>query len=75
MVLSCIHSPQTADYLEATVYSKEQAVVMVGNFADLPPGEEHKVRHLRAQLEYAAQGRVVPRSAMTSESRAMRVCC
>ncbi|KAF0308059.1 Delta(24)-sterol reductase [Amphibalanus amphitrite] len=37
---------QAADYLEATVYSKEKAVIMVGNFADLPPGQEHKVNHI-----------------------------
>ena len=43
LILICARSSQTADYLEATVYSKEKAVIMVGNFADLPPGQEHKV--------------------------------
>lgn len=33
----------TPDYLEATVFSKEEAVIMVGNFADVPPSEQHKV--------------------------------
>lgn len=36
-------SRTTPDYLEATVYSKEEAVIMVGNFVDVPPDEEHKV--------------------------------
>lgn len=33
----------TPDYLEATIYNKEEAVIMVGNFSDVPPGEENKV--------------------------------
>ncbi len=27
----------TPDYLEATVYNKEEAVIMVGNYSDLTP--------------------------------------
>ena len=34
---------KTPDYLEATVYSKNEAVIMVGNFAVVPKQEEHKV--------------------------------
>ncbi|XP_042237263.1 delta(24)-sterol reductase-like isoform X3 [Homarus americanus] len=33
----------TPDYLEATVYNREEAVIMVGNFADVPDTEQHKV--------------------------------
>ncbi|KAG0710776.1 Delta(24)-sterol reductase [Chionoecetes opilio] len=36
-------SHPTPDYLEGTVFSKEEAVIMVGNFADVPPNETHKV--------------------------------
>ncbi|XP_042875627.1 delta(24)-sterol reductase-like [Penaeus japonicus] len=36
----------TPDYLEATIYNKEDAVIMVGNFSDVPPGEENKINHL-----------------------------
>ena len=34
---------KTPDYLEATIYNKEEAVIMVGNFADVPENEQHKV--------------------------------
>ena len=33
----------TPDYLEATVFSKDSAVIMVGNFADLPLNSKCKV--------------------------------
>lgn len=33
---------QTADYLEATVFSKDQAVIMIGNFADVKTEAEKK---------------------------------
>ncbi|XP_064114469.1 delta(24)-sterol reductase-like isoform X2 [Macrobrachium nipponense] len=33
----------TPDYLEATIFNKEEAVIMVGNFADVPDDEQHKV--------------------------------
>lgn len=33
----------TPDYLEATIYSKDEAVIMVGNFCDVPQTEKHKV--------------------------------
>lgn len=39
----------TPDYLEATVYNKEEAVIMVGNFADVPYNEQHKVREFMCQ--------------------------
>ena len=31
-----------ADYLEATLFSKEEAVIMVGNFADVKTSEQKK---------------------------------
>ena len=35
------------DYVEATVYSKEEAVIMVGNFADVTTDEQRaKVNHV-----------------------------
>ena len=38
---------ETADYLEATVYSKEEAVIMVGNFADVTTDEQRaKINHV-----------------------------
>lgn len=38
---------ETPDYLEATVYSKNEAVIMVGNFADVKTSEEKaKVNHV-----------------------------
>lgn len=33
---------QTADYLEATVYSKDRAVIMIGNFADVTTESDKK---------------------------------
>ncbi|KAL7645256.1 UNVERIFIED_CONTAM: hypothetical protein RMT77_003642 [Armadillidium vulgare] len=39
---------KTPDYLEATVFSKEKAVIMVGNFADVPEGEKHKINRVSA---------------------------
>ncbi|XP_071529727.1 delta(24)-sterol reductase-like [Panulirus ornatus] len=36
----------TPDYLEATVYNKEEAVIMVGNFADVPDDEKHKINRV-----------------------------
>ncbi len=37
----------TPDYLEATVYNKNEAVIMVGNFADVDtPQKEAKVNHV-----------------------------
>ena len=38
-------SHATPDYVEATVYNRQEAVVMTGVFSDVPPGEEHKVSH------------------------------
>ena len=38
---------QVPDYVEATVYSKEEAVIMVGNFADVTtPEQASKVNHV-----------------------------
>ena len=38
---------QTPDYLEATVFNKEEAVIMVGNFADVNTASEaEKVNHV-----------------------------
>ncbi len=31
---------ETPDYLEATVYNKEEAVIMIGNFADVKTDEQ-----------------------------------
>lgn len=36
----------TPDYLEGTVFSKNEAVIMVGNFADVPEKETHKINHI-----------------------------
>ncbi|KAK4299706.1 hypothetical protein Pmani_028040 [Petrolisthes manimaculis] len=36
----------TPDYLEATIYSKDEAVIMVGNFCDVPQTEKHKINRL-----------------------------
>ncbi|XP_047738104.1 delta(24)-sterol reductase [Hyalella azteca] len=36
-------SAPTPDYVEATVFSKHSAVVMVGTFSDVPDHERHKV--------------------------------
>lgn len=33
---------QTADYLEATVFSKDRAVIMIGNFADVKTEADKK---------------------------------
>ena len=33
-------SAEVPDYLEATVFSKEEAVIMVGNFADVTTKEQ-----------------------------------
>ncbi|KAG7160565.1 Delta(24)-sterol reductase-like 1 [Homarus americanus] len=38
----------TPDYLEATVYNREEAVIMVGNFADVPDTEQHKINRVTA---------------------------
>lgn len=38
---------KVADYVEATVYSKDEAVIMLGNFADKPPITEwNKINHV-----------------------------
>nr|XP_053628731.1 delta(24)-sterol reductase-like isoform X4 [Cherax quadricarinatus] len=36
----------TPDYLEATVFSKEEAVIMVGKFVDVPYNEQYKINHV-----------------------------
>jgi len=36
------------DYLEGTVYSKDEAVILVGNFADVPDNEKHKINHVNS---------------------------
>lgn len=33
----------TPDYVEGTVFSKDEAVIMIGKFADVPDNERHKV--------------------------------
>ena len=38
-------SRDTPDYVEATVFSSEEAVVMTGWFSDVPDNETHKVRY------------------------------
>ena len=45
---------QVADFVEATVFSKDEAVVMIGNFSDSPPLREWtKVnRSLKSQMLY-----------------------
>ncbi len=42
---------QTADYLEATVFSKDRAVVMIGNFADVKTEADRKKVRLIAPLQ------------------------
>lgn len=37
---------QTADYLEATVYSRDNAVIMIGNFADVKTDADRKKVHI-----------------------------
>lgn len=41
---------QTADYLEATVYSKDRAVIMIGNFADVITEADRKKVNLMIQF-------------------------
>ncbi|KAF2360659.1 FAD linked oxidase N-terminal, partial [Trinorchestia longiramus] len=36
------------DYVEATIFSKNKAVVMLGTFSDVPPNEQHKVNHINS---------------------------
>ncbi|XP_069944164.1 delta(24)-sterol reductase-like isoform X3 [Cherax quadricarinatus] len=53
----------TPDYLEATVFSKEEAVIMVGKFVDVPYNEQYKVfqdivlpmTHLEDQIDKCAE--------------------
>lgn len=42
---------QTADYLEATVYSKDRAVILIGNFADVKTEEDRKKVNLMIQFK------------------------
>ena len=44
-----------ADYVEGTVFSKDQAVVMVGSFCDVPHNEKHKVSITLDQLDFCCE--------------------
>lgn len=45
---------QTADYLEATVFSKDRAVIMIGNFADVTTEADKKKVKLKVLTKAAA---------------------
>ncbi|KAI8052131.1 hypothetical protein BDF22DRAFT_690120 [Syncephalis plumigaleata] len=41
------HAPNAPEFVEATIYSKETAVIFTGDFSDGPPAnEQHKINHV-----------------------------
>ncbi|RKP23159.1 24-dehydrocholesterol reductase [Syncephalis pseudoplumigaleata] len=41
------HAPNTPEFVEATIYSRETAVIFTGDFSDGPPAsQKHKINHV-----------------------------